>query len=240
MKSTERHELKRDGFAETTFSVVDTVRENQRKIAVGVGILLVLLVVTGGVMAWRGRQANQAGAMLGRAMAIAQSQIVPASTLPGATQAAGTYPTVQARSEAAVNAFTEVVTTYPGTEGALVARYHIASELLAAGRAAEAEQAFASVAAEARSGVYAASARLGQAQAQLASGRTDDALKIYTELAAARDSVLPTDGLLMELGRASIQAGKPAEARAAFQRVIDEFPESTYVQQAQQQIAAMN
>jgi TolA-binding protein len=216
------------------------VRENRRKIAVGIGILVFLLVVTGGIMAWRARQANQAGAMLGKAMAISQAQILPAPTVPGATQVAGTYPTVQARSEAAIEAFTEVVTTYPGTEGALVAQYHIASELLAAGRSAEAEQAFASVAAEARTGVYAASAKLGQAEALMATGRTDDALKIYSDLAAARDGVLPTDGLLMELARASIRAGKTAEARAAFQRVIDEFAESPYVQQAQQQIAAMN
>jgi outer membrane protein assembly factor BamD (BamD/ComL family) len=44
----------------------------------------------------------------------------------------------------------------------------------------------------------------------------------------------------MQLGRASQRAGKTAEARAAFQRVVDEFPESTFVSTAQQQIAALN
>jgi outer membrane protein assembly factor BamD (BamD/ComL family) len=44
----------------------------------------------------------------------------------------------------------------------------------------------------------------------------------------------------MELGRASLKAGKTAEARAAFKRVVDEFPESTFVADAQQRLAATN
>ena len=52
--------------------------------------------------------------------------------------------------------------------------------------------------------------------------------------------MLPGDGLLMQLGRASERAGRTDEARAAFQRVIDEFPESSYVMTAQQEIAALN
>ncbi len=44
----------------------------------------------------------------------------------------------------------------------------------------------------------------------------------------------------MQLGRASQRAGRTAEARAAFQRVVDEFPESGFLQAAQQQIAALN
>lgn len=236
MKSTERHELKRNPFAETTFSVVDWLRENQMQVLAGVGILVLLVAVIAGVWAWRARQANQAGAMLGIALSIADAQVVPASTLPGAVQMPGTYPSEHARAEAAIQAFTEVVTTYPRTDAARVAASHIASELLAAGRAAEAEQAFASLAQT--GGIYASSAKLGQAQALMAVGRTDEALKIYTDLAAARDGVLPADALLMELARASLGAGKTAEARAAFQRIIDEYPESGFVQAAQQQLAA--
>jgi outer membrane protein assembly factor BamD (BamD/ComL family) len=74
----------------------------------------------------------------------------------------------------------------------------------------------------------------------MAAGKTDEAIKIYTELAAARDSALPVDGLLMELARASQKAGKPQDARAAFKRVVDEFPESTYTADARQQLAALN
>lgn len=240
MDSKHRHELKENDFAVVTLTVAERFAEHRKTILTAVAVVAVLALIAGGVMAYRTRQANTAGAALGVAMATAEAQIVPPSTLPGATQTPGTFPTAQARSEAAIKAFTDVTTTYPGTEAARIASVHLGSALMAAGRAAEAEQAFASVAGEEGNTVRGQAARLGQAEALMAVGRTDDALKIYADLAAVRDGAMPVDGLLMQLGRASQRAGKTAEARAAFQRVVDEFPESGFVQAAQQQIAALN
>ncbi|MCC7044723.1 MAG: tetratricopeptide repeat protein [Acidobacteria bacterium] len=240
MDSKHRHELKQNEFAIATMTVADRLAEHRKTILGVVGVVAVLAVIAGGVMAYRTRQANAAGAALGVAMATAEAQVIPAPTLPGATQTPGTFPTAQARAEAAIKAFTDVTTAYPGTEAARVASFHLASQLLAGGKAAEAEQAYAALATEDGNTLRGQSAKLGQAEALMALGRTDDALKIYTDLAAVRDGALPADGLLMQLGRASQRAGKTAEARAAFQRVVDEFPESGFVPAAQQQIAAMN
>ena len=52
---------------------------------------------------------------------------------------------------------------------------------------------------------------------------------MLTDLSAQRDGALPVDGVLMELARVCRKAGKTQEARAAFKRVVDEFPESGYV-----------
>lgn len=240
MDSKHRHELKQNEFANATFTVADRMAEHRTTILGIIGVIVVIAIIAGGVMAYRTRQANAAGAALGVAMATAEAQVIPAPTLPGATQTPGTFPTAQARAEAAIAAFTQVTTNYPGTEAARVAAFHLAGQLLAGGKAAEAEQAFAALAAEEGDTLRGQSARLGQAEAMMAAGRHEDALKIYTDLAAVRDGALPVDGLLMQLGRASKRAGRTAEARAAFQRVIDEFPESGFVSGAQQQIAALN
>ena len=240
MDSKHRHELKENKFAQATFNMADSMAENRTTLMAIGGVVLALAIIGGGVMAWRTHQANEAGALLGIAMAVEEAPVAPASTIPGAVQTPGTYPTAQARSEAAIAAFTEVTTTYPGTDAARTASFHLASALMAAGRPAEAEQAFASVAAEEGNTVRGQAAKLGQAEAMMAAGRTDEALKIYTDLAAVRDGAMPVDGLLMQLGRASQRAGKTAEARAAYQRVIDEFPESSFVQTARQQLAAAN
>ena len=122
----------------------------------------------------------------------------------------------------------------------MAAQYQAAAELLAAGKTGEAETAFAAVVARAGNGFYAPLAKLGQAQAMLAAGKTAEGLAIISELSANRDGALPVDGLLMELGKASVKAGKPAEARAAFKRVVDEFPDSMYTADAQQRLAALN
>ena len=66
---------------------------------------MLAIVVVGGYFWWPKRTNDRAGALLGQAMATTQAQIAPAPTLPGATQAAGTYPTEQARDQAALKAF---------------------------------------------------------------------------------------------------------------------------------------
>lgn len=240
MKANERHQLKQNEFANTAARVAEAAAANRQRIILALGGVAVVVALLSGFLWWRGRSANEAGAALGVAMATAQSEVVPAPTLPGATQQPGTFPTEQARTEATLKAFNDVVTRFPGTDAAMAAQYQAAAELLAAGKTGEAETAFAAVVARAGNGFYAPLAKLGQAQAMLAAGKTAEGLAIISELSANRDGALPVDGLLMELGKASVKAGKPAEARAAFKRVVDEFPDSMYTADAQQRLAALN
>jgi TolA-binding protein len=240
MKAQERHQLKQNEFAVTAARVAELAAVNRNRILYVVAGAVALIVIVAAVVMWRGSSANRAGAMFGVAMATAQSPVVPAPTLPGAKQQPGTFPTEQARSEAAIKAFNEVAAAYPNTEAGLAAAYQAAAELLSAGKASEAEQAFAAVAARDANGIYGPLAKLGQAQAMQAAGKTDEAIAVYTALAANRDAALPIDGVLMELGRASLKAGKTADARAAFKRVVDEFPRSPFSTDAEQRLAALN
>lgn len=239
MKAQQRHQLKENDFLRTTTTVVEFANANRGPIAVGLAAAVVVAAVVGGWLYLRARTAKEAGELLGIATATAQSQIAPAPTLPGATQTPGTYPTEAARSDATIKALTQVITTFPGTDAAVEARYQLAAEYLAAGRASDAQSAFHEVAGSG-SALYGPLGRLGEAQALMAAGKADDAMKIYTELAAERDTALPVDALLMQLAGAAQKAGKTQEARAAFKRVVDEFPESGYVADAKQQFAALN
>ncbi|ODS59422.1 MAG: hypothetical protein ABS36_00340 [Acidobacteria bacterium SCN 69-37] len=240
MDAKHRHELKQDEFTLATMTLADRLAEYRTPLLIGAGVVVLVALVVGGVTVYRSQQANKAGAALGIAMATAEAPIVPAPTLPGATQTPGSFPTLTARADAAAEAFTNVVTTYPGTDAAHAAQFQLAAQMLAGGKAAEAEQAYAAVAAGEGRTLRGQAAKLGQAEALLALGRHDEALTIYTDLAAARDGALPVDGVLMQLARASQRAGKTAEARAAFQRVVDEFPESPYTPAAQAEMAALN
>ena len=169
-------------------------------------------------------------------MSIAQAPIVPPPTVPGATQTAGTYPTDQARQEAALQTFQQVATQYPSTSAGLTARYQTGVALMALGRLPEAEQAFGAVADKAGASLYGSMARLGRAESLRYQGKYDDAIKALTDLAAERDGMLPVDGVLMQLAQTCLKAGKTQEARAAFKRVVDEFPDSNYVAEARQQL----
>jgi TolA-binding protein len=177
--------------------------------------------------------------MLGIALAIEQAQIAPAPTVPGAKQTAGTYPTEQARSEAALKAFQEVASAYGSANAGLTAEYHVGVAQLALGHFTEAQQAFEKTASMAGTSVYGPIARMGRAEVMLASGKYEDAVKAFTELSGDRDGLLPIDGVLMQLARSCAKAGKTQEARAAFKRVVDEFPDSPYVTDAKAQITLL-
>lgn len=239
MKAAERHHLKKNEFATTAIRVARALAENRNRVVGAVLVLVLLAGVAGGVTWWRKHTADQAGALLGIAIAISESRIAPASTLPGVGQAAGTFATPAARSEAAIKAFSDVVAAYPSTDAGRTATYHRAAEYLAAGRLNEAEQDFRAVTTGGAS-VYASAAHLGLAQTLLVAGKPDEAIKTLSDLAAQRDGALPTDAVLIQLARANVKAGKIADARAAFQRVVDEFPESSYVADAKLQLAALN
>ena len=235
MKATERHQLKQNEFAMTTGKVVDTLQENRKRVLQILVAAVVLVGIVGGVLYWRKVQADRAGAALGVAIATAESAVAPAPTLPGSSQPAGTFPSERARAEAAILAFTDVSNKFSGTPAGIAATYHLASELLNSGQAEQAEQTFRKVV-DSGSHLYAPLARLGIAQAQAGAGKADQAVTTLTELAAIRDGLVPVDAVLMELGRTQLKAGKTAEARTVFKRVVDEFPSSTYLSEAQSRL----
>jgi TolA-binding protein len=239
MKAKERHQLKENEFAASTARVVAAVNQNRDRLVVVALAVVVVAAIVGGYFFWQRRTEDRAGAMLGIAMATVDAQIAPASTLPGAAQTPGTFPTEKARDEAALKALQEVANSFPSAQAGIAARYQAAGTLLRLNRLTEAEQTFREVADRAGSSVYGPVARLGVAETLLAQGKNDEAIKAFSDLAADRDGMLPVDGVLMQLARACSKAGKPQEARAAFKRVVDEFPESSYVAEARRELALL-
>jgi len=71
-------------------------------------------------------------------------------------------------------------------------------------------------------------ARLGLAETQARDGQYDSAINTYKGLADNKDGPLPVDGILMQLGRTYLEAGKATEAQQTFNRVVEEFPESPF------------
>ncbi len=239
MKAEHRHKLKQNDFAIRVARVTEVMGTYRTQIVVGTVAVIVVLVAVSAYTWWSGRTAAQADTLLAVAMQTYEAPVVPAPTVPGATQQAGTYPTETARSEAALAAFQNVITEYPSTDAATAARYHHAASLAAMGRYAEAAEGFQTAIDTAGDSLFGATARLGQAEALIAAGETDRGLTLLEGLAADRDGVLPVDGVLMQLARGYKKAGKPAEARTAFKRIVDEFPDSLFVPQARTELTKL-
>jgi len=125
---------------------------------------------------------------------------------------------------------------YPSAPAGIAARYEAAGALAALGRTAEAIQRYQEVIDRAPQSIYAETARLGLAEAQLRAGQFDAAVAAFRTLVAQKDGKMPLDGVLMQLGRAYVLAGKANDARQTFQRIVDEFPQSSYAPLARKEL----
>jgi TolA-binding protein len=173
---------------------------------------------------------------------VAEAQIVtPPPPAPGSAppvQPPGTFRTEKERLEASLPLLQRAADAYPDSDAGITARYRLAATLAELGRHAEAEQRYQEVVqkAGARS-IYRYTARLGMGEAQLAQAKGDAALTTFRELSTDTNSTLPVDGVLMQLGRAALVAGKKDDATRAFTRVVDEFPQGMYVSEAKERLA---
>ena len=86
----------------------------------------------------RGRRAPKIARRRCSADAIVIAQSPVEEPKPGAKPAAPSYPTIRARSEAALAKFTEVFNQYPSTKAGIAARYYAAAALAMLGRPEEA------------------------------------------------------------------------------------------------------
>jgi TolA-binding protein len=240
MKSIERHKLKENEFAHTVARAREVIDTRGRDMAMVAVAVVAALALAFGYMAWRHSRDAKANTMLAAALAVAEAPVVaPVAPAPGSpmpVQQPGTFQTERARLEAALPKLMQAADAYPNTDAGIAARYRAAGTLASLGRFAEAEQRYKEVTDKAGSRIYARTAKLGLAQVQVAQGKYDDAIKIYQQLSTDTTSQIPVDGVLMELGRAYLKAGKKTEAAHAFTRVVDEFPQSLYVADARREM----
>ena len=107
---------------------------------------------------------------------------------------------------------------------------------MALGNAAQAATAYQQVIDKAGNAIYAQTARLGLAEAQAAQGQYNQAINTFKELAQRKDGPLPVDGILMQLGRTYLVAGKRSDAQQTFNRLVEEFPSSPYLADARKEL----
>jgi TolA-binding protein len=234
MKRIERHQLKQDQFVSSLQQTLDRVDENRKQIVTVVVVAAVLAAVAGGYLWWRQQVNAKAGALFAEAQAIAEAPLA-AQAGPEGTPAQAGYPNERARLEAALPKFRAAADAYPSTTAGLSARYQAAAALMTLGRPAEAAAQYQQVIDKAGDSIYGRMARLGLAEVRVRDGKYDEAISIFKELAATGKD-LPVDGILMQLGRTQLAAGRPADARQTFKRIADEFPTSSYASEARKEI----
>ena len=239
MKGSERHRLKENELSHMLGDATARLQENQRTFGLIGGALVLVLLAGIGYWAWTTRSQNRAQAMLGDAIVVMQAPVdePKAGAKPGVTS----YPTVQARAEAALAKFAEVYNAYPSTPAGIASRYYAAAALSMLGRHADAAARFQETVE--RAGVnsfYGWMARLGVVEANAQAKKYDEAITAAQALVNnTTDDTIPRDALLMELGRVQAAAGKKAEAKQTLDKMIADFPGSPYIEEAKKMLAEL-
>ena len=154
-------------------------------------------------------------------------------------QPPGSYPTVEAKLEAALPQLLAVADAYPSTQQGVAARYQAAAVLVALERANDAVAQYQQVIDVAGDALYGQMSRMGLAEALLLTGQPQEAIPLLESQTGSLESIVPVDAVLMRLGRAYLLAGQPDDALATFNRVVEEFPISMYYADAQQEVETL-
>ena len=238
MKSTERHHLKENELGRLARSARETVQTRRTETTGLIAIAVVVGALAIGYFGWREHVQTKAHGLLAEAMAVQDARVGPPPA-PG-TPAGGLYfPTERERSQAALTKFKIAADAYPSTDAGVYARYQEGATSLALGSTPAAISAYEQVIKQSGDNFYGQMARLGLAEAQVRAGQYEPAINTFKELAQRKDGPLPVDGILMQLGRTYLEAGKRADAQQTFNRIVEEYPESPFTGDARKEIETL-
>jgi predicted negative regulator of RcsB-dependent stress response len=222
-----RRDMKRDELVATLEKGVDYAQHHTRGILIGmVAVAGVGALGLAGWLWWQDRR-EDANQLLARAIQAAQAPLDPAAAKPDDPRRPS-FPDEAARRARAVELLAELRAEYGGTGAAAAGSIYLAGLELEAGDVEEAGRLFAEAGGEGEHDLMQATAWLAGLRAGREQGKGEEAVAALRAALAAGDHPLPGDVLLHELGATLEALGRGEEARAAYQRIVDEFPRSPY------------
>ena len=238
MKTKERRHLKENELGKLTRQARETIETRRSETTAVAAVIVVVAALALGYFGWRQRVQTKAHGLLAEAMAVQDARVGPPPA-PGTPSAGLYFPTERERAQAALTKFKIAADAYPSTDAGIYARYQEGATSLALGTTPGAIAAYQQVIKESGDSFYGQMGRLGLAEAQARAGQYDTAINTFKELAQRKDGPLPIDGILMQLGRTYLEAGKRSDAQQTFNRLVEEYPESPFTGDARKEIETL-
>lgn len=223
-----RQDLKRNELAETVNKTVDYVTGHRRGVTEIVAVVAGLAAIVAGFFMYRAWLERSAGRTLSEALAIMDTPL--AGEQPGG--ASKTFASAAERRSQA-----EKLLRAAAAHGS-TASGRAAQVILAASgteKAAESVDVFEKAARQSRTET-AAAAEIDAARQLAADGKANDAIERLKRAIESPTSAAPKDALLFALAGIYEQTGAAADARATYQRLITDYPNSPYRADARQKV----
>jgi tetratricopeptide (TPR) repeat protein len=228
MSKISRKTLKRNELVETVGRTMDYVSHHRRGALETLAIAGGVLLLVAGFFAFRTYREHRAGGELSKALATLQA---PLATDQGAQGAPRTFATAVEREREAIKHLREAASRRGTPAGR-------AAQVILAARGEDPSQAVETFTRIARDGtaVVAAAAELDAVRLLAAQGKTTEAIERLKRAIESPESAAPKDVLLFELARIYERAGSPVDARATYQRLVSDYPNSPYRAEARQKV----
>ena len=200
-----RKELKTDKFALEIEHTVTLFEEHRKEIIRYGGAGLAIALAVSGFLFYSNRQHAAREQALAKAIEVQETPVGPAA------QGQQSFPTQEAKDQAAWKAFTDLKNQYGSSTEGEIAEYYRGAILSDQGKLADAEKSFGEVADHADA-KYSSLSKLSLAQIYFATGRADKGEALLRDLIKNPTIFVSKDQAAILLARL-IASKKPAEAR---------------------------
>jgi tetratricopeptide (TPR) repeat protein len=235
-KRLSRTEIKRDELSEGIEASVDFARHYARWLTSGLGALAILGLLALGVHQWRAAAAEKASEAFDLAQRAFAGEILATDAKP-LDKLRPSFSSDEARRARAQELFEAVRSRYGSTQAGAVSAVYLGRLAADRGDLDGARKLWNEYLEREPEGMLAAAVTLDLARLWRQQGQGEKAVQELEALLAKTDRVVPEDAVLYELGVALGAAGRGAEAKSHWQRILAEFPRSSYRDAAQREIS---
>jgi len=193
-------------------------------------------VVGWGIFAWTSSRRASANELLTRALKVADAPIEAAARPDDPAQPS--FTNESARDARAKELFGQLDEQYGSTSVGRVAKLYLAESARSAGDRATARRLWEKYLEQDSASAVAASVRVNLFQLDREEGRAGELAESLKKMLEDPARPLPADLLLYQLALTQEKLGQEGDARAAYRRIVDEHPQSPYLQVAQQKSSA--
>lgn len=223
-----QHNEIEDALLDARDYVTSHKQQTKRWTLIGVGVAVGLGLVLGGV-SWRSRRLN--GELAGT-LALYSAPVVTEGSVAAPGQKV--YKDESERKAEIARKLQALVERAPSSTAGRSAAVLLMAEQGNKGVTADRLKAAEGLAKASRSPIEAATVAVSFLEAKASAGGAKEAIEAARKYVDSTSSPLPKDVALYTLARLYEKAGQTAEAKSTYQRLVSEFPDSTFKWDSQQ------
>jgi tetratricopeptide (TPR) repeat protein len=231
LKKELKEDIRTDAFASGIEQFLAWAGRHRDELRIGV---LVLVVLAGALLAiahFRDQRLREADRALRDALTTFEAPLSSELPAGGERPTGPVFASAEEKYKTAAAAFEGIERRHGSSAAGIRAKYFAALSRMELGQYAEAEKALKEIQSRG-AGLEPDLARLALADLYRRSGQVDKAVDAYRSFASNPSSSLPRDHALMSAAETLEDARRFSEARAAYQKLAEEFPASVFAPSA--------